>query len=51
MTDAIKNASENMTKTLTENSINNNKTIENLNEKILEFLNDKCLIAPYQASL
>ena len=33
MTDAIKNTSENITKTLTENSINNNKAIKNLNEK------------------
>ena len=32
MTDTIKNTSENITKTLTENSINNNKAIENLNE-------------------
>ena len=43
MTDAIKSASE----TITENSINNNKAIENLNEKILELMNDKGLIAPY----
>ena len=50
MTDAIKNTSETITKTLTENSINNNKTIENLNEKILELMNDKGLIAPYLAS-
>ena len=34
MTDAIKNTSETITKTSTENSINNNKAIENLNEKI-----------------
>ena len=33
MTDAIKNTSANITKTLTENSINNNKAIENLKEK------------------
>ena len=50
MTDAIKNTSETITKTLTENSINNNKAIENLNEKILELMNDKGLIAPYLAS-
>ena len=47
MTDAIKNTSENITKTITESSINNNKAIENLNEKILELMNDKGLIAPY----
>ena len=46
MTDEIKNTSEKITKTLTENSINNNKAIENLNEKILELMNDKGLIAP-----
>ena len=50
MTDAIKNTSENITKTLTENSINNNKAIENLNEKIIELMNDKGMISPYLAS-
>ena len=50
MTDAIKNTSENITRTLTENSNNNNKAIENLNEKILELMNDKGLISPYLAS-
>ena len=33
MTNAIKKTSENITKSLTEVSINNNKAIENLNEK------------------
>ena len=50
MTDVIKNTSENITKISTENSINNNKAIENLNEKILELMNDKGLIAPTIAS-
>ena len=50
MTDAIKNTFENTAKTLTENSINNNKAIENLNENFLELLNDKGLISPYLAS-
>ena len=50
MSDAIKNTSENITKTLTENSNNNNKAIENLNEKILELMNDKGLFSPYLAS-
>ena len=40
----IKNVSENISKTLTESSINNNKAIENLNEKVLESMNDKGLI-------
>ena len=50
MTDAIKNTSEKITKTLTENSFNNNKTIENLIEKILELMNDKGIIVPTIAS-
>ena len=50
MTDAIRKTSENITKTLTENSINNNKAIENLNEKILVLMNDKGMIAPFLAS-
>ena len=50
MTDAIKNTSENITKTLTENSINNNKAIEKLNEKILELMDEKGMIAPYLTS-
>ena len=47
MTDELKNTSEKITRTSTENSINNNKAIETLNEKILELMNDKGLIAPY----
>ena len=47
MTDAIKRTSENLTNTVTETSINNNKAIENLNEKVLELVNDKGMIAPY----
>ena len=47
LTDTLKKTSENITKTITENSINNNKAIENLNEKILELMDDKGLIAPY----
>ena len=50
MTDGIKNTPETIRKTLTENSINNNKAIENLNKKILELMNDEGLIAPYLAS-
>ena len=47
LTDTLKKTSENITKTITENSINNNKAIEILNEKILETMNDKGMIAPY----
>ena len=47
LTETLKKTPENITKTITETSGNNNKAIENLNEKILELLNDKGLIAPY----
>ena len=47
LTKSLENTSDNITKTITENSINNNKAIENLNEKILELMNDKGMIAPY----
>ena len=47
LTDTLKKTSESITKTIIENSINNNKAIENLNEKMLELMNDKGMIAPY----
>ena len=47
LTNTLKKTSDNITKTITENSINNNKAIENLNEKILELMNHKGMIAPY----
>ena len=50
VTKSLENTSENITKTLTEKSINNNKAKENLNEKILELMNNNGLIAPYLAS-
>ena len=50
MTDELKNTSEKITRTLTENSINNNKSIENLNEKILELMNEQGMIASYLVS-
>ena len=50
MTDEIKNTSEQITRTLTENSINNNKAIENLNEKFLELMNGRGMISPYLTS-
>ena len=50
VTKSLENTSENITKTLTENSINNNKAIENLNEKILELMNNNGYIASYLAS-
>ena len=50
MTEVIKSTSENIIKTWTENSINNNKAIENLNEKILELMDEKGMIAPILVS-
>ena len=50
MTDELKNTSEKITRTLTENSINNNKSIENLNEKFLELMNEQGMIASYLTS-
>ena len=50
MTDAIENTFENLTKTLTENSFNKHKAIENLNEKNLELINDRGMSAPYLTS-
>ena len=50
LTDTLKKTSENITKSITENSINNNKAIDNLNEKISELMNDKGMIAPFLAS-
>ena len=50
MTDTIKHTSEKITKTITESSINNNKAIGNLNEKVLELMSDKGMINSYLAS-
>ena len=49
-TEEIKITSEKIIKTLTENSIDNNKAIENLNEKILEVMNGKGMISSYLTS-
>ena len=50
ITKTLEKTSQDITKSMTENSINNNKGIENLNEKVLELMNDKGMIAPYLAS-
>ena len=50
ITKSLENTSDKITKTITEHSVNNNKAIENLNEKNLELMNDKGLIAPYLTS-
>ena len=48
--DKIKDTSEKLTKATTETSINNNKALENLNEKVLELMNDRGMIAPNLAN-
>ena len=50
VTKSIKNVSEEVTKSMTENSIKNNKTIENLNIKLLEIMNDRGMLATYLMS-
>ena len=47
--DTIETASDNLTKTISETYNDNNKAIEKLNEKVLELMNDKGLVAPYLA--
>ena len=47
LTDTIENTFESITKTITETSINKNKGMEKLNDKHLEILNDRGLIASY----
>ena len=50
MSDVIKNISQDISKTITESSIKSNKALRNLNEKFLELMNEKGMIAPYLAS-
>ena len=50
MTDAIKITSQDITKTITETSMTNNKATENLNNKLLLIMNDRGLLAAYLMS-
>ena len=49
-TNTIEDTFENLTKTLTETSIKMNVALENLNNKLLEIMNDKGIIASYLMS-
>ena len=49
-TDTIKNTSEKITKNLTESSFKNNRALENLNNKPLEIMKDRGLLATYLMS-
>ena len=50
VTKSLKNTSENLTKAITESSIENNQAIENLNNKLLEIMNDRGILASYLMS-
>ena len=47
VTKSLENTSENLTKAITETSIKNNQAIENLNNKLLEIMNDRGILAAY----
>ena len=47
VTKSLENTSEDITKTITETSIKNNQAIENLNNKLLEIMNDRGILATY----
>ena len=51
ITKSLENTSQEITKTITENSINNNKALYNLNNKLLEIMNDRGILASYLMSL
>ena len=50
VTKSLENTSENLTKAITESSIKNNQAIENLNNKLLEIMNDRGILATYLMS-
>ena len=50
VTKSLKNTSENLTKAITESSIKNNQATENLNNKLLELMNDRGILASYLMS-
>ena len=50
VTKSFENSSQYITKTITESSIKNNQAIENFNNKLLEIMNDRGIIASYLMS-
>ena len=50
VTKSLENTSENLTKAITETSIKNNQAIENVNNKLLEIMNDRGILATYLMS-
>ena len=50
VTKSLENTSEKLTNAITDSSIKNNQALENLNEKILEIMNDRGILATYLMS-
>ena len=50
VTKSLENTSQAITKTIRETSVKNNQAIENLNNKLLEILNDRGILASYLMS-
>ena len=50
VTNSIKDVSEEVTKTMTENSIKNNQALENIIHKFSEIMNDRGIIVSYLLS-
>ena len=50
VTKSLEKTSQGITKTITESSIKNNQAIENLNNKLLEVMNDRGILASYLMS-
>ena len=50
VTKSLENTSQDITKTITEVSIKNNQSIENLNNKFLEIINDRGILGSYLMS-
>ena len=51
VTDTRKNTSEDITKIMMLPSKENNKTLSNLNNKLLEIMNDRSILASYFSSI
>ena len=47
LTDTIKNTSKNISKTLSGTSVKNNQALENVNNRLLEIMNDRTILASY----
>ena len=45
VTKSLGHTAQDITKTITETSIKNNQTLENLNNKLLEILDDRAILA------